>query len=250
VSGSSGVDEMDKTYELLRERVRAGVRSESVAPKFTGADRRLLVRAPSGIPGVEVWSLSPSDAAGQLFLQEIAEWARPSREAKRRLVAQEPNTLASVVWIDFGGRCALLGSDLETSKNPNLGWRAILDSAARPNGLARVFKVAHHGSETGNEKDVWTQMLQTPISMLTPFSSSNLPTNADKRRIAALSHEAYVSAKPERRIVAPRDAAVAKTLREGGKRIWKRVWRMGQIRVRWAIDGAPRAEIFGTATRL
>lgn len=249
--GSSGVDEMDRTYDVLRQRKRSGeVRSISIGPRFTGADRRILQRTAGTFQPVEIWSLSPSDAAAQLFLHEIAEWGRPAKTAKRRLVSQDPNTLASVIWIDFNGRKVLLGSDLETSRNPSLGWLAIVNSSTRPQGRAPIFKVPHHGSQTGHESRIWTDLVQQPISLLTPYNSSQLPRATDATRIREASSRAFIASKPSQRPVMPKDPAVAKTLREQQRKIWKRATNMGQVRVRWRSNEDPRVELFGAAAPL
>jgi len=249
--GSSGVDEMERTYDVLRHRRRAGnIREISIGPRFTGADRRLFQRPVGSIPPVEVWSLSPSDAAAQLFLHEIGEWGKPSKNAKRRLVSQDPNTLASVIWIDFDGYRVLLGSDLETSRNPSMGWLAIINSLTRPQGRAQVFKIPHHGSITAHEDMTWTDLVQGPISLVTPYNSSQLPKPTDAARIRELSSQSFIASKPSMRPVLPKDAAVAKTLREQQRTIWRRSTKMGQVRLRWRQHEDPRIELFGAASPL
>jgi beta-lactamase superfamily II metal-dependent hydrolase len=72
------------------------------------------------------------------------------------------------VLIRIGGLEILLGSDLERSANPQIGWKAVLNATNVKPFAARIVKVAHHGSETGDEPDVWTQRIgPEPWALLT-----------------------------------------------------------------------------------
>jgi len=246
--GSSGVREIKGVIDCLRSRSPKG----APAPLcLSGADKRIYCRQLAGaISAVEVWSLSPPDSAAMLALRDIGSWLLPSKKPKRRVEAQRPNHLATVLWVEMGGRRMLLGADLEQSQQPDLGWKAILSSKTRPQGRAEVFKVPHHGSKNAHSPEVWQDMLDKPISTLTAFNRSCLPRPTEIRVISSLSREAYLTSPPNPTHWAPPDPAVARTLRESKISIENETGGLGHVRVRWQHGSTPATEIFGAARRL
>jgi hypothetical protein len=73
----------------------------------------------------------------------------------------------------------------------------VVADANRPDIKAKIFKVPHHGSETGHNDDVWTKLLaREPITATTPLNKGHLlPRASDVTRIVSLSGSAYVSRK-------------------------------------------------------
>jgi hypothetical protein len=131
-------------------------------------------------------------------------------------VAQDPNHLSVVVWLEIGATSILLGGDLQERADPARGWSAIVASAERPSGRASIFKLAHHGDGKAHHPGVWDCMLtEAPYAILTPFCRSGLPSPQDLARIRGLTERGYASAKCGSRSSAPkRSAAVEKTIRE------------------------------------
>ena len=163
-------------------------------------------------------ALSPSSTAK---LQAIANLkaVRPKVGSRRvrNVVAQTPNLNAVALHFSFGEFSAVLGSDLEESGNSATGWSAILGSGLQSSlslSQASVFKVPHHGSETGHHDGVWRQLLvSNPISLTTPFSSSDLPKETDVSRIVKLSKVFWVTRNPRARSRVKRDRMVEREMK-------------------------------------
>lgn len=252
LSASSGVDEMYQVLSLLTARRKmSGASTRAVGPEWVKANECLWQRQN---PAASVHALSPSSGALTLALQEFGS-ALDTVMPRRRAVAQTANEVAVALWVDVGGLKVLLGSDLEESPDDNCGWKAIIASSAKPVGKARVFKVAHHGSETAHNEAVWSSMLdRSPHAVLTTFSSGKpLPSDGDVRRILGRASTLHSTSPPKGWSPPRRDAAVERTVREVVTR--RRVVRgsMGHVRLRCKI-GAPDArfsiELFGSALDL
>lgn len=203
---SSGLDEPNGVLEVLRDR-RRGTVSRTVGSGYTlvSADKRVFLRTSE--PSCEVWSLSPSSAEIELSLRHFATMieSQAHGQARRRITSSTPNNTAVALWVSVGERVMLLGADLEERReNPrgrpacDAGWTAIIGSAARPQGRAEVFKVAHHGSETAHNDEIWTTLVaEEPTAVLTPFEKGRvrLPGKDDCERILDRAALAYSSAR-------------------------------------------------------
>lgn len=249
---SSGVDEIRRVVaELRRRKVNASAKVVGLGFEFAKANTRLV--CDEGTPACEVWSLSPSSAEIELSLREFAKMLNdsPKNSAKPVVRPSKPNDTAVVLWMKIGERILLLGSDLEerrssprSSAASDCGWTAILASGSRPKSAAELFKVAHHGSETGHHDEIWSTLLGfTPLSLMTPFvrGKCRLPNDGDKARILALSGEAYISAPLQPKKYKPRDRVVAWAYQGKNPTV---PGAMGHIRARAsALDPASQWEI-------
>ena len=201
----------------------------------------------------EVWSLSPSDAVIDAFLQQIKSIVPKDGEAKRRIPTLTPNHAAVVLWVRIGDDCILLGADLERN-----GWVSILDTLSGNHHLASVFKVAHHGSEDAHNDRIWEEMLSSePIAVLTPWrlAGRELPNDDDVKRILSFTPEAYSTAKRQDNLGRPKtyqNSVVEKTIRESGIRIRSLDPSPGIIRLRKKAHGKESwsVERFGSACPL
>ncbi|MBI1894644.1 MAG: MBL fold metallo-hydrolase [Candidatus Rokubacteria bacterium] len=250
-----GTAEFEAVLAILEQRAPAGVRPAAIGPTWAVANQRLWQRSATGsIPSAEVYALSPSAAALTLAINGFADML-PVAGPARKLVALTPNQAAVAVWIVFGSFNILLGSDLEASTNPLIGWHAIITSQARPTGLAHVFKVPHHGSDDADEPAVWTTMLvPNPCAVLTPFikGPSPLPRPTDISRLKARTNELYCTAAPKGWAPPRRDPAVERTLRETVRARRAISGPMGHVRIR-AQHSAPNSlqvDLFNGAHRL
>lgn len=249
---SSGIDEFDEILEILKARAPAGARRIGVGPDWSTANQRLFQReAGQGILPAEVYALSPSPSSVTLGFLEIAAQQPPAGTRNRRLVSQSPNEASVALHVRVGHSCALLGADLENSNDPNVGWRAIVGSAARPQGRAKILKVAHHGSPNADHPGVWPTMLtEGPLSLVAPYSRGvrPLPSHDDLRRLRDRSDEVYCTSLSGGGLP-KRDPAVEKTLREMTKARKVLSGRMGHVRVRLRGDDGsqPRIELFNGA---
>lgn len=149
-------------------------------------------------------ALSPSDEMIRRAIEfMIREYNRAVSGNKLldRLTPQMPNDTATVVRLDVGERSILLGSDLETERDPLVGWRAVLDTVSATERRSSVYKVAHHGSKSGCYPDVWSKLLlPNPLALLAPFrwGRHKLPNLTDRARILGMTDRAFISAHPDR----------------------------------------------------
>lgn len=202
---------------------------------------------------VRVTALSPVSAA---FAQSLAHFAQHvPRKGKATPInfAPElrPNLSAVALHIDVGDDAVLLGADLEDHKT--CGWSAVLadkwSGARRP---ATAYKVAHHGSHTGDCPQLWkTLLMSNPVACLTPFTLGDLrlPTDADKTRVKGNTQHAYISSGASRR--PDMDSRQLKRLEDICKKLARVNASFGAVRLRRRI-GVPawNVELFGAAEAL
>lgn len=150
---------------------------------------------------VRVTALSPVQAA---FNQNVAHFAqyRPIRRGAINHAPEiHPNLAAIVLHIDFGDDAILLGSDLENHNN--LGWTAVIaDEWSGNRKPATAYKVAHHGSKSGDCPQIWEKLLQPdPVACLTPWilAGKRLPTDADQQRVKENASHAFIASAASRR---------------------------------------------------
>lgn len=158
--------------------------------------RVLILESTVGERTVRAIAFSPSTAAQSQALAHFASYLPSTTDEPIRHAPElKPNLEAVVVHIDFGEDAILLGSDLENSGS--LGWAEIVaDKICGTRYRASVYKVAHHGSITGELGDIWERLLTSqPISLLTPFNNGavHLPTPVDRTRINKNSSSAYIT---------------------------------------------------------
>lgn len=227
----SGVQELYRVFSR-----RDGTASR---PIFALANQRILKRGEC-----EIWSLSPDSAVFEDFLRSIGRWAPVVRQTKTRFPDPSPNEAAVALWVEVGDVALLLGADLERR-----GWTSILQSGARPSGLASVLKAPHHGSGNAHEPGVWTHMLTSdPFAVLTPWRRGDraLPSPCDVQRILSCTRNAYATAKTDSLQAgsARRGQTVERTIRESGIRLrrlpmspgWLRLRRPLDLRTPWTVE--------------
>jgi len=251
---SSGVEEFKQIIDILRHRVSTG-RSESRGPDEWASENKILYQRPASPTPCRIYSLSPSSASITLAFIEMGSLLPSAKDSKKRLVAQRPNSIAVVLWIEIADVSILLGSDLEETSNPATGWSMIVNSHNRPFGRASVFKIPHHGSETADQPAVWCEMIrEKPYAVLTPFSQGNisLPSKKIAEAICQRTDNAYSTAILRRR---PRRSSpsVERTIRETVRRINVVDASMGHVRIRRKIATAANewsTDLFGDAIPL
>ena len=235
-ASSSGVREIYSVFSRLQE--------QGSVPTWALPNRRVFLH---GI--CHIWALSPADDTFQDFMRALGRLLPQVGQAETRVHSLSPNEIAVVLRVEVGDTVVLLGADLERG-----GWLKILQDKARSTGTASVFKVPHHGSESGDEPAVWQRMLDVdPVAILTPWrrGGRTLPTNSDVRRILARTPDAYATAKTDAVRPTRRDSAVERTIRETGIRL-RRTPEPDVVRLRRPIAArAPwQVELFGAACRL
>ena len=243
VGASSGVREIHNVFSQLSSN------SQKKYPR--GAIPALANTRVYNQSDCEVWSLSPSSTVFQEFLLRVGSLMPIEGQTKRRQPAFSANHVAVALWVSSGDVSLLLGSDLEKP-----GWGRVVQSSARPQDKASVYKVAHHGSKNADLPEVWSSMLvPDPWAVLTPWrrGGRELPTESDVRRILSYTNNAYATAKTNQiqSSAKIRNQAVRKTVREAGIRIRDLNLRPGAVRLRKSKAQADwTLEMFGSAYHL
>jgi len=121
---------------------------------------------------------------------------QPYRQVKKSL---SPNYLSVALHVSVGPVGLLLGADLVncSPKDTSFGWDAVLENSNKNGQKCCLFKIPHHGSETGFHASVWDEMLSTnPIAIVTPYASSSLPKVDQVRQLQAKTTEVHATSWP------------------------------------------------------
>lgn len=202
---------------------------------------------------VRATALSPVPAAVWQSIAHMASYLPGPQGGTPIKHATElaPNIEAVVIHIDFGDDAILLGADLEDHQVH--GWSAVVaDSWCKDRRPSTAYKVAHHGSRTGDTDQIWTVLLAPdPVACLTPFNRGKhrLPTEDDRTRIRARARQSYISSNATRKPDLPTDQL--KRLNDIGRNFSQVNSGFGSVRLR-KKRGATRwmVECFGRAQRL
>jgi hypothetical protein len=200
------------------------------------AQHVLYDRSPHG--GGKVVVLSPSNAAVLESIRNLTDLAASENPGiSINLERQSQNLNAVALHYSMGAFAALLGSDLEEDgAHPDTGWSGIIGNRIFNRlslSQAMLYKVAHHGSATGHHDGIWTDLLQEfPLSIGTPYNSSDLPAVSDIARIKGRSSEFIVTRDPRSRGKVKRSNLVEKEVKQIGAKIQAFDARMGHIQVR------------------
>jgi len=200
-----------------------------------------------------VTALSPVPAAFAKFAVHLAQYVPQRGQAAPINSAPElrPNLSAVALHVDIGDDALLLGADLE--EHSACGWSAVVadpwSGARRP---STAYKVAHHGSVTGDCTKVWETLLKRdPVACLTPFTrgSLRLPTDVDRGRLKANTARAYISSVASRR---PQiDHRQLKRLGDICKKLARVDAGFGAVRLRKRLGATSwNVELFGAAQAL
>ncbi|MFH1114699.1 MAG: MBL fold metallo-hydrolase [Pseudomonadota bacterium] len=254
----SGVDEFAAILGILEQ--RKGKRRRYNPPKMALRDRLLYrqqIALQSGVADAAVWSLSPSDSATILAQREFAEKSPKKGHRPGWIPSGESNHSSVVLWVTIGDNKILLGADMERTGDESTGWSAILGGSGVVDGKADIFKVPHHGAESGDHPKVWSELLhRDPFAILTAFRNGKvlLPTQDDVRRINSRTCNAYITATPAPTgIKGPRQRVVREALKRTTRTLTRAQLPSGHIRLRRHIDGPTgpwRRELFGNANPL
>lgn len=206
-------DEIARVFEVLTEQKRSIM--------YAAPGRRIYeigTVALSHQQDFELTTLSPTDYEQDVFVRWMMDEMPMIGGRKLDPPKRIRNDLSVVLLIRVGALNILLGGDLEEEGDARTGWSAIL--AQRASGTwakSSVFKVPHHGSETGHHSDVWSEMLdEKPVSILAPWfnGDGSLPKEDDRLRILNLSGAAYTTATARTKKLKKRSPAVERTMKE------------------------------------
>jgi beta-lactamase superfamily II metal-dependent hydrolase len=184
------LSEYNRLFRIMNER-------PSAKRLWLGASWRELrvhLREPSSY--CRITALTPSDEDVLASVQDIGRmWPEPG-SVPRQLSRRDPNHFAMAVHVTSGERELLLGSDVLTGDpTGRTGWSAVVSEIPDSFPTCDLFKVSHHGSETGHHEEVWGKLVSGELSVMTPFVQGKvrLPTSADIERLRGLSERLYVT---------------------------------------------------------
>lgn len=249
---STGICDFISTFESLRSR--------NTPPIFAVANRKVWRKKFTGSVEIDckIYSLSPSDAEIQKAIVAIGNLLPQEESRQQRLPSTRPNHSAVVLLLNINDEViALFGSDLEeTPNNQTTGWSVIVNSSARPESKASIFKIPHHGSTNGHSKKVWEEMLEKEsCAILTPFSLAGtvLPNEDDISRILSFSSESYITTMNYGKKIKPSDPLVRNMISEHTKWIRQVEPQCGHIQLRkklGAKDLPWSRKLYGGACKL
>jgi len=251
-ANASATDEYSAIFDILLARQQKGENPKTVGPFRAIANKPLLSLSTGRTVKAEVVALSPSDGTYNRAQTDLLEAIRfVTRERRRPASRQGPNQLCVALWLKVGEVRTILGADLEHAAGITEGWNAIVNSGERPQGQAEIFKVPHHGSLNAHSQECWTDLLRgRPIAVLTPYSPSKLPSQADIDRLCKQTNQLFVTGDHGRYKVPRLNQSVEKTLRESKVKRRALEGRMGHVRIR--VDARepnllPTVELFNGA---
>ena len=194
-------------------------------------------------------ALSPTDDAiletGAKIGKIISDLQEP-----RKVSGKEINVASTVLRFCFPGFSILLGSDMENHRS---GWDSILESEELHPEHSQIFKIPHHGAESGFHGCVWVSMLNSnPVSVVTPFVQGNLklPTLKDIERICSITNQGFLTSGFQRTRI--RDRRKRKILDFHSSNHVEKFPNAGHIRIRIPLSKPEQISVglFGTALSL
>ena len=193
-------------------------------------------------------ALSPSNVAVTQSIATLTQLTQKlGKRRTRNVVPLSENLNAVALHFSFGNFSGLLGSDLEETGNHQTGWSAIfddniIDELSLPS--ASLFKVAHHGSESGYHDKTWKELsTEKPLSMTTPYTRSNLPTSNSIKKLQILSSHLLVTRNPHVNKRVKRETMLERELRSIAIDRKSINDQMGHIQIRIDKDGGFKDQV-------
>ncbi len=157
--------ELDKCLEIIASR--------KATVKQAVEDKVLLSNNNNGIK-YEIISLSPSDYILDEFNNEISTLITEYGKSNKKIIYHKPNDKSVVILVKINEQRILLGSDLEVCDDERKGWKCIIKNCQTIDSKSQVFKIAHHGSNTGYDKAIWDELVdENTIAKLSPWNRCN-----------------------------------------------------------------------------
>lgn len=242
-TNGASVRNMRKVIELLSHRKQPLVRAAPAKQLF---------------PNPLIHSWSPSSHDDTQFLYYLAQMHPKAMEPHRKAILGSGNTTSIVLSVVWSDTSVLLCADMEKTADTRSGWDAVFSEiqAAGKWSQGSLVKIPHHGSHTGHFDPMWQNLLHpNPISVIAPFGkgpiASRPPKSTDIHRISGKSGAAYLTAKHnEQKSANKKEAAVVRSLREGGITLTSSKSSIGIVRHRKSAGAPWTHELFGTALRV
>jgi hypothetical protein len=185
-----------------------------------------------------VVALSPSDDAVSRSIESLIERATGDSIgfARRYRAPDGPNAASVAATVRADDTSLLLGADLVKANNPLTGWEAVLVHA-RPDRIATLVKVPHHGSEDAHHERVWDEFVaDDAVAIVTPWQLGGgyLPQEADLVRLGQVAGAVYLTA-VSTLARAHKDAAVERLVSRTTNVKLKEVRGWGHVRARRGV---------------
>lgn len=135
---------------------------------------------------VIVETLSPSDEQYTEFINQLV---MPKEGDLMQSIDFTNNRISVVSIVKLYSTYCLFGGDLE---NDHGEWDKVIENYQYPK--ADIFKIPHHGSKTGYSENVWKNIVDKPISIITRFNRGNvsLPDNEQVEFINGNSKKMFI----------------------------------------------------------
>lgn len=217
--------------------------------------KQIVYEEGDGAERIRATAFSPTPQAVAKFVARAATYIPKSADERLPIIHAprelDKNFESIVLHLEFPGDAVLLGADLE--EDANLGWSQIAGTKwCLDRKKATLYKIAHHGSETGEHPDIWARLLtEKPAVGVTPFKLGNirLPRDTDIERMKAYASSVHISSGAT---MSPQiDAAQLKRLKQIAENISPVNAGFGVVRYRkLPEESAWRVDLFGDARKL
>lgn len=251
VASNSGSSEFSGILSDIRARKKR-THWQNASPDIWLMDGTIVFNSNNLAKQAVVTALSPSSQTITDSTVRFAKMLPTENQDITKLPTVEPNDTSVVVSIQSKYFTAILGADLEVSNDTLKGWDAVLNSQYRPKKKSLFFKIAHHGSHTGDHADVWQHMLEkNPYAFLTPFArqKNKIPLKSDLTRISKRTPNFYLTRWPPTQRLPKRPNPVERSIKSFSQNHTAIQKRVGHLRFRIKMDqnSQPNIEMFNGA---
>lgn len=142
---------------------------------------------------IEISAHSPNNATVDYFDNQYRSQIKELKNGLAAIPAKKNINLQSVVVeLKVNNTSFLYGADMVYSSMTNIGWHPIMQQFTTDHKKFLIFKIPHHGSDTGyNQKD-WENILEKKTHLkLTPYNSSSLPSDEMIQKFKIHSDEVF-----------------------------------------------------------
>jgi len=181
----------------------------------------------------KVIALSPSDYIINEFNKEISTLISEFGPSNKKITYQSPNDKSVVLYIKVNEHSILLGSDLEVTSDARRGWFCILNENQSIDAKASVFKIPHHGSETGYHEKIWDELVENnAIAKLSPYNrGTKLPKDEMLEKFKIHTENLYltsiINSKPKAK---KREKSIEKAIEKFNKTVSEVRYNKGIVR--------------------
>lgn len=128
---------------------------------------------------IEINVHSPNNTTIDYFNNQYRSQIKDLTSGLAAIPAKKNINLQSViVELKVNNTCFLYGADMEYTSMTDIGWRPVMEQFNKDDKKFLIFKIPHHGSDTGYMQKDWEKILEKNTHLkLTPYNSSRLPSD-------------------------------------------------------------------------